>query len=74
MDPDLFIVLGSVLAAFSIPAVLLANIEGRSPWASVAMTLVGGCLIFLAVQKQPSGFELTKIPDVFVRVIARFIP
>ena len=37
MDPDLFIVLGSVLAAFSIPAVLLANIEGHSPWVSVEL-------------------------------------
>lgn len=74
VTPDFILVLGLVLAGFAIPSVLSANIEGRSPWSGIAMTLLAGGLIVLALKTQPGGYALADIPHVFVRVIARFMP
>ncbi|WP_299371208.1 hypothetical protein [uncultured Tateyamaria sp.] len=73
MSPDLYLVLGILIAGFSIPSVLSAISDRRAPRASAITVLIAGGLILLAVQSQPGGYTLQEIPDVFVRVIARFI-
>lgn len=74
MDPDTFLVLGLVVAGFSIPSILSALSDGRAPRASALTILIAGGLILYAVQTQPGGYTLQQIPDVFVRVLARFVP
>ena len=73
MTPDMYLVLGIVIAGFSIPSVLSAVSDGRAPRASAITILIAGGLILLAIQTQPGGYTLQEIPDVFVRVIAPFI-
>lgn len=73
MTPDMYLVLGILVAGFSIPSILSAISDGRAPRASAITVLIAGGLILLAIQTQPGGYTLQEIPDVFVRVIAPFI-
>ena len=73
MTPDMYLVLGILIAGFSIPSILSAVSDGRAPRASAITILIAGGLILLAMQTQPGGYTLEEIPDVFVRVIAPFI-
>ncbi|MFL4469768.1 hypothetical protein ACERZ8_07775 [Tateyamaria armeniaca] len=73
MTPDMYLVLGILIAAFSIPSILSAVSDGRAPRASAITILIAGGLILLAIQTQPGGYTLQEIPDVFVRVIAPFV-
>ncbi|WP_377513198.1 hypothetical protein [Octadecabacter sp. R77987] len=67
------LVIGLIVAAFSIPPILGALAEGRAPRAAAIMVLIGGGLIALAVSQKPSGYSINEIPDVFVRVVGQFI-
>jgi len=73
VTPDMYLVLGILIAGFSIPSILSAVSDGRAPRASAITILIAGGLILLAMQTQPGGYTLQEIPDVFVRVIAPFI-
>lgn len=73
MTPDFYLVLGIVIAGFSIPSILSALSDRRAPRASAITVLIAGGLILLAIQTQPGGYTLQEIPDVFVRVIARLL-
>ena len=73
MDADLFFVLGLLITAFSIPPILGAFLEGRAPRAAAIMILIGGGLLALAISNQPGGYSVAEIPDVFVRVVGRYI-
>ncbi|WP_299613180.1 hypothetical protein [uncultured Tateyamaria sp.] len=73
MSPDFYLVLGILIAGFSIPSILSAVSDRRAPRASAITILIAGGLILLAIQSQPGGYRLEEIPEVFVRVIASFI-
>lgn len=73
MSPDFYLVLGILIAGFSIPSVLSALSDRRAPRASAITILIAGGLILLAVQTKPGGYTLQEIPDVFVNVIASLI-
>ena len=74
MNPDLFLVLGIVIAGFSIPSILSAVTEGRAPRASAVTILIAGGLVLYALQTKEGGYDLSDIPDAFVRVAAQFMP
>ena len=74
MDSDLALVLGLVVAALSIPSVLSALSDRRAPRASALTILIAGALILYAVQTHPGGYALGDVPDVFVHVVARYMP
>jgi len=74
MDTDLALVIGIVIAAFSIPSILSALSDKRAPRASAITILIAGGLIVFAIQGKPGGYKLEQIPDVFVNVIARYMP
>lgn len=70
---DLFLVIGIVLLAFSLPAILGALADRRSPRAASVVILVGGSLVLLALSQKPGGYTWAGVPDAFVRVVAHFI-
>ncbi|WP_415922068.1 hypothetical protein [Tateyamaria sp. SN6-1] len=70
----MFLVLGIVIAGFSIPSILSAITDGRAPRASAITILIAGGLILTAVQTKPGGYTLEDIPNAFVRVAALVIP
>ncbi|MGC1506013.1 MAG: hypothetical protein WA782_17975 [Sulfitobacter sp.] len=74
MDPDLALSLGMLIAAFSVPSILSALTDRRAPRASALTVLLGGALILYAMQAKPGGYTFEQIPDVFVSVIARYMP
>ncbi|WP_299025703.1 hypothetical protein [uncultured Sulfitobacter sp.] len=74
MDTDLALVLGIIIAALSVPSILSALSDKRAPRASAITILIAGGLIVFAIQGKPGGYNLQEIPDVFVNVIARYMP
>ena len=72
MDPDLFLVLGIIIAGFSIPSMLSAITDGRTPRASAITILIAGGLVLYAIQSKPGGYTLQSVPDAFVNVLAQF--
>jgi len=73
MNADLFLVVGLVLGAFSIPPILGALADGRAPRAAAITIMVAGGLIALAISQKPEGYDLADIPNVFVRVIGKYL-
>jgi hypothetical protein len=74
MDSDLALVIGIVIAALSIPSILSAASDRRAPRASAITILIAGGLIVFAIAGKPGGYSLDQLPDVFLNVVARFMP
>lgn len=68
---DIYLVVGIILGALSVPSMLSAFIDGRAPRSSAIVILIAGGLIWLAVDQKPGGYTLNDVPDVFVRVFAQ---
>ncbi|MEX0284658.1 MAG: hypothetical protein AB3N23_08605 [Paracoccaceae bacterium] len=73
MDADLALVLGIIVAGFSIPSIISALGDGRSPRASMVTILIAGGLILYAISTKPGGYTLEQVPEAFVNVIAPFV-
>ena len=73
MDLELIFVLGCVLTAFSIPAIVSAFSDGRTPRYLVVIILIGVVMIGYAVNGRPGSFTFDTLPDVFAKVIGRYI-
>ena len=73
MDPDLALILGLVLGILSIPSIIAAFSEGHAPRVAALVIVAAGALVVYAIQSRPGGYSIMEIPDVFVRVVARFI-
>jgi len=73
LDPDLFFVIGIVLIAFAIPAIISAFSESRAPRAAAILVMVGGGLLALAIYDKPGFYSFERIPDVFVKVVGQYI-
>lgn len=74
MDTDLALVLGIVIAGFSVPSIVSSISDRRAPRASMIMILIAGGLILFAMMAKPGGYRMEQLPDVFFSVIARFMP
>lgn len=74
MDTDLVLVLGLVVAGFSIPSAVSALTDGRSPRAPMLTILLAGALVIYALAARPGGYSLAEVPEVFARVVARVLP
>ncbi|WP_375279980.1 hypothetical protein [Pseudooctadecabacter sp.] len=73
MDPDLMLVIGLVVGAFSIPSIMGSLSDGRVPRAASIAVMIAGGLIVLAIRDNPGGYSIADIPDVFVSVVGRFV-
>lgn len=73
MDTDLALIIGLIIAGLSIPAIISAISEARAPRAAAITILVGGGLIVFAVTSNPGGYQMADIPDVFFRVVGRYL-
>ncbi len=73
MDPDLLLVIGIVLGLLAIPAILSAFTDGRPPRAAAILVMVAAGLIGMAVVNRPMAYTLDEVPDVFLRVIGRYL-
>ena len=73
MDTELIFIIGIVLGVFSIPAIMSAFSEGRAPRVAAITVILAGGMVLWAVKENPGGYNLKEIPEIFVRVIGRYL-
>ena len=73
MNTDLYLVIGIIVGALAIPALLAAYSESRAPRIGAIMVLISGVLISVALTQKPSGYTFAEIPGIFVKVVAGLI-
>lgn len=73
MDYDLYLVIGLVIAVFSVPAVVSALSDNRTPRVAAIVLIAGGGLVAWAATSKPAGYTLDEIPTVIVNVIGRYL-
>lgn len=74
MSPDSALVLGCLLAAFSIPSIVSAWSDKRPPRSSALTLLAALGLVLYALRSAEGGYTFAQIPDAFVRVAANWVP
>ncbi|UOA33370.1 hypothetical protein DSM110093_03196 [Sulfitobacter sp. DSM 110093] len=74
MNSDLAMVVGIVLAVLSIPSILSAVTDRRSPRVSTITIMIAGGLIVYALRENPGRYSFENLPDVFVSVAADLLP
>ncbi len=73
MDTDLYLVVGIVVCVLAIPSLLSAFVEGRPPRGGAILVLIGGVLVVVALTNHGRGYSFAEIPDLFFRVIGRYL-
>lgn len=73
MQADLFLVVGCVVGVLAVPALLSAFTHGHAPRAGAIMVLISGGLIATAVMQNPKGYTVEQLPQVFSRVVNRYV-
>ncbi len=68
---DLYLVIGILIAGFSIPSMLGALVDRRSPRLAAVLIVIGGALILLALSQQ--SYAWPDIPEAFIRVLAQVL-
>ena len=67
-DPDLWLVIGLVLAVLTVPSLVSAWSEGDPPRASAITVLIAG-----GMMNAPGGsYSFSDLPQVITRVIGRY--
>lgn len=73
MDPDVIFVLGCLIAVLSVPAIISAFADGRTPRAPAIIVLLGGAMMSYAIAERPGAYSFETVPDVFASVVSRVI-
>ena len=73
MDTDLIIVVGIVAILLAVPSLLSSWVDGSVPRSGAILVLIGGVLIVVALTNHGKAYTFAEMPDVFMRVIARFM-
>jgi len=74
MDTDLMLVVGSIALVLSIPSLMSAWIEGQVPRIGAILVLIGGVLLVVALAKHGRPYTFAEMPEVFMKVFARWLP
>ncbi|MCK0121291.1 MAG: hypothetical protein ABJO29_02385 [Yoonia sp.] len=73
MDSDVLFVVGFIIAVLSIPAIVSAFSDNRSPRVPAIVVLIGALMIGYAINERPGAYNFDTLPDVFVRVIGKVL-
>lgn len=73
MDYDLILVLGIVIGVLTIPAMLSAFLDGGAPRVAAIAAVISGGMIVYALYNVPGGYVISDLPEVFTKVVARFV-
>ncbi len=74
MDTDLMLVVGSLALVLAVPSLMSAWIEGQVPRIGSILVLIGGVLVVVALANHGRPYTFAELPDVFLRVFARWMP
>jgi len=72
METDLIFVVGFFLLVLSIPAMVSAFMDSRTPRAPALIIMIGVLMIGYAVRERPMTYTVEAIPDTILRVYADF--
>ncbi|MBO9466907.1 hypothetical protein TRP8649_00994 [Pelagimonas phthalicica] len=72
MDPDTTLIAGLVMAVFSLPAIISAFSDGRTPRVAAIVMVIAGGLVIYALNTKQGGYRMQDIPEVFFQVVAKF--
>lgn len=73
MDLELIFVLGCIVTALSVPAIVSAFSDERTPRYPALIILIGVVMMTYAINGRPGAFNFDTLPDVFAKVIGRYI-
>ncbi|MCL3882138.1 hypothetical protein [Marivita sp. GX14005] len=73
MAPDTSLVLGLALGVLSLPAIVSAISQGRSPRVATVILILAGGFIVYALSQKPGGYALEQIPAVVARVLQSWV-
>ena len=73
MDTDLLLTIGVVLLVLSVPSLISAWAESRTPRMGVVMVILALGLILTALQVRPGGYAFRDVPSVMVDVMGRLL-
>ncbi len=73
MDAELSLVIGIVMTLLAFPTLLQHYTHGTAPRAGAILLFGGIIFLIYAVNKTPGGYSWDQVPDVFVRVIGRYL-
>ena len=73
MDLDVIFVVGLIIGAFSIPALINAFSDSRWPRGSFVALVIGCGMVGFAIWTEPATYTFEQVDDIFVRVLARFL-
>jgi hypothetical protein len=73
IDTDLFVVVGFLVMALSIPSAVVAFAEARFPVVAVVVIVMGAASIALGISGAQDGYSLARVPHSFVEILARII-
>ncbi|MEM0937618.1 MAG: hypothetical protein AAGJ91_17115 [Pseudomonadota bacterium] len=74
MSSDYYLVIGLIVGALSIPAVISAFSESRPPRAAAILIIISAGMILTAVLQKPGGYSFEEIPAAFVSVMRSVLP
>ena len=73
MDTDLYLTVGVVLAALTIPSLLSAWTEVRPPRIGAIMLIAAGALIVAALTQKPGGYTFAQATQAMASVVGRYL-
>ncbi len=71
MDTDLFVVVGFLLAALSLPSALASYAEGIFPKTALTTLALGVMIALGGAAFSPDGYAFARIPHSFIEILAR---
>lgn len=66
-------VIGAITVALAVPSIFSSMAENRAPRIASILLLIGGVLLVVALSRKPGGIALGEVPDIFIRVIGRYL-
>ena len=72
MDPDTSLVIGLALGVLSIPAIVSALSDSRTPRVATITLMIAGGLMVYAIEQKEGGYEMRDVPKVIYRVVGDF--
>ncbi len=73
IDTDLFVVVGLLVAALSLPSALSAFADERFPTVALVVIALGLGTVALGFYGAQGGYSLARIPHSFVEILARIL-
>ncbi|HLQ19250.1 MAG TPA: hypothetical protein VK146_09735 [Tabrizicola sp.] len=73
VDTDLVLTIGIVLLVLSVPSLLAAWAESRTPRMGAILAIAAFGMILVALYEKPGGYAFNQVPGVIIDVIGRFV-